>query len=172
MKKNIANFITSIRIFGAIALFFVEPLSKWFFAVFLFCGLSDAVDGFVARKFQITSEFGSKLDSVADLSFYSAMMIVLLNDLRNVLWGWLWIVLFAILLIRLTVYLISAFRFGKFSSLHTILNKATGVGMFLLPVFLICKPIVFNIYSAILCAIAIVAAVQELLFYLKIKEEK
>ena len=171
IKKNIANYVTSIRIFGAVALFFVEPLSVWFFAVFGICGLSDAVDGFIARTLKVTSTFGSKLDSVADLCFYSAMMINLFYKISEKLLFFLWIYLFIILIIRVAIYLISAIRFSKFSSLHTILNKTTGVGLFLLPFLLLTNKIVFNIYAAILCTIAIVAALQELIYYIKLKKE-
>lgn len=169
-RKNIANYVTCIRILGAIALFFVEPLSLAFFIVFGICGLSDALDGFIARTLKITSPFGSKLDSVADLVFYSAMMINLLGKIREWLFLGLWIFLFIILAIRVGIYLYSAIRFNRFSSLHTYLNKATGAGLFILPFVLLTNSIVFNIYGGILCVIGFIAALQELVYYIKLKE--
>lgn len=170
-KKNAANFVTGIRILGAIALIFFEPLSLGFFIVFGICGLSDAVDGFIARKLKITSSFGSKLDSVADISFYSVMMIKLFNNLNEMLQKWLWIFLFIILFIRLTVYLLSAIKFNRFSSLHTILNKATGAGLFILPFVLLTTKLILNIYGTLLCGIAFTASVQELVYYITLKRE-
>lgn len=170
-KKNAANFVTGIRILGAIALIFVEPLSLGFYLVFGICGLSDAVDGFIARKLKITSSFGSKLDSVADISFYSVMMIKLFNNLNEMLQKWLWIFLFIILFIRLMVYLLSAIKFNRFSSLHTILNKATGAGLFILPFVLLTTKLILNIYGTLLCGIAFTASVQELVYYITLKRE-
>lgn len=171
-KKNIANFVTSIRIFGAVALIFLEPLKLPFFLVYAFCGLSDAVDGFIARKLKITSELGSKLDSVADLSFYSVMMIKIFDSLTQKLILPLWIFLFLVLIIRVSAYLVSAFKLGVFSSLHTILNKITGGGVFFLPFILGCSSyavntVFFNIYGGIVCLVAFAASLQELLYYVK-----
>ena len=50
MKKNLANIITTTRLIGTIALLFTEPLSKAFYAIYIWCGFSDILDGFVARK--------------------------------------------------------------------------------------------------------------------------
>lgn len=170
IKKNIANYVTSVRILGAVALFFVEPLSVGFFVIFGICGLSDALDGFIARTLRITSAFGSKLDSVADLTFYSAMMIRLLGEIHAKLYEGLWIFLFVILAVRIAVYLISAIKFNRFSSLHTILNKATGAGMFILPFVLLGSATLLNIYGTVLCIIGITAALQELVYYITLKE--
>ena len=170
IKKNIANFVTSVRILGAIALFFVDPMSVGFFVVFGICGLSDALDGFLARTLKITSTFGSKLDSVADLTFYSSMMINLFGKIAEKLYWGLWIFLFVILFVRIVVYLISAIKFNRFSSLHTILNKATGAGMFTLPFILLGSATLLNIYGTILCIIGITAALQELIYYITKKE--
>ena len=170
IKKNIANFVTSVRLLGAIALFFVEPLSVGFFVVFGICGLSDALDGFLARTLKITSAFGSKLDSVADLTFYSSMMLNLFEKIAEKLFKGLWIFLFIILAIRIAVYLISAIRFNRFSSLHTILNKATGAGMFIIPLILLGSSTLLNIYGTVLCLIGLAAALQELVYYITLKE--
>jgi len=154
--------ITSVRILGAVALIFLKPLSIPFFIVYSFCGLSDAVDGLVARKLKITSEFGSKLDSVADLTFYTVMMLKLIIKLIEVLSAPLWIMLGVVLAVRISAYLLSAFRLRKFASNHTILNKITGGLVFAIPYFIIWSPILFNIYGGIVCVVAFVAAVEEL----------
>ena len=49
------------------------------FAVFLIAGISDAVDGFLAKRFNMTSELGALLDPLADkallVSIYMALGI-------------------------------------------------------------------------------------------------
>ena len=72
--KNIPNFITMLRILGTICLFFVEPFTVAFFVIYSLAGITDVLDGFVARRLKATSEFGAKLDSASDLVFYAAMI--------------------------------------------------------------------------------------------------
>ena len=54
---------------------FTEALSYPFYYFYIWCGLSDILDGFVARKLKIVSSLGSKLDTVSDLFLYGTMMI-------------------------------------------------------------------------------------------------
>ena len=50
-------------------LLFFPVFSILFYMLYLFCGLTDMVDGTVARKIGSASEFGVKLDSAADIVF-------------------------------------------------------------------------------------------------------
>ena len=67
LRNNLANIITSIRLIGAYVLIAFNPNGKYFIWVYTLCGITDVLDGFVARKLHTESELGSKLDSVADL---------------------------------------------------------------------------------------------------------
>lgn len=50
------------------------------FVVFLVAGISDAIDGFIAKRFKLTSELGAYLDPLADkallISIYVSLAIV------------------------------------------------------------------------------------------------
>ena len=72
--KHLPNYITLTRIAGTLWLIFIEPLSVLFYVVYSLCGLTDVVDGYLARKTSSTSELGARLDSVADLLFYAVML--------------------------------------------------------------------------------------------------
>ncbi|MBO6094368.1 MAG: CDP-alcohol phosphatidyltransferase family protein, partial [Oscillospiraceae bacterium] len=61
-----ANIITFFRITAGIALFFCPMFSPAFYVLYIVAGLSDMLDGFVARKTDTVSEFGSRLDTIAD----------------------------------------------------------------------------------------------------------
>lgn len=63
---HMANFITSLRIICSIALLFCLALSPAFYALYIVAGFTDMIDGAVARKTNTVSEFGSRLDTVAD----------------------------------------------------------------------------------------------------------
>lgn len=71
MKRflSLPNILTSARIVCAALMPFFALPSTGFYVVYTFGGLTDAVDGTVARKLKLESEFGAKLDSVADLLF-------------------------------------------------------------------------------------------------------
>jgi len=76
---TIPNIITIIR-------FLLVPATIWAllthkydlaFALFLIAGLSDAVDGFIARHFNQMSELGAYLDAVADKLLLVSVFVVL-----------------------------------------------------------------------------------------------
>lgn len=90
MKQYLANTVTGIRILGSILLAFVPAFSASFYALYLLCGLSDILDGAIARKTGGTSSFGARLDTVADLLFAAVSLAKLLPHLPvpGWLWGW------------------------------------------------------------------------------------
>ena len=59
-----ANLITGIRILCAAALAFLPVLSSSFYAVYLLAGVSDMLDGFIARRTNTASSLGAKLDAL------------------------------------------------------------------------------------------------------------
>ena len=156
-KAEAANLITATRISCSIALLFCQPLSPSFIVLYLAAGLTDMIDGAVARRTNTASEFGAKLDTAADFVLVAVCLWKLLPMLSVPLWLWLWIG--GIALIK-AVTLLSGYIFQKrFVAMHTVMNKVTGMLLFVLPLSL---PIVDLTYSApIVCAAATFAAVQE-----------
>ena len=152
-----ANLITSCRILLSLLLLFFPALSPGFYGLYLAAGLSDMLDGFVARRTNSASPLGAKLDSMADLVFLSVCLIRLLPVLALPVWLWVWVGLIALL--RL-VNVVSGFvRRKKLVLLHTRANKLTGALLFLLPLSLGFLNIA---YTAVpLCALASFAAIQE-----------
>ena len=97
MKKNIANAITGIRILGSILLAFVPVFSVPFYAVYLTCGLSDMVDGTIARRTNSSSSLGAKLDTVADFLFAAVSLAKLLPYIPVPGWLLQWIATIALI---------------------------------------------------------------------------
>lgn len=167
-KINIANILTSMRILGAAVMLFIEPLKPLFFVVYTIAGITDALDGFVARKMKTANEFGAKLDSVADISFYAVMLIRILPILIEKLPKIIWIFVALALLLRLGAYIVAAFKYHRFASLHTWLNKITGIFLFGVPYLL---PTVFAIpYCWICCIIGGLASLEELFLHIVVKK--
>ena len=149
-KKNAANLITLIRIFGAIALIMLEPLSLPFFIVYGVCGLSDAFDGLVARKLGIQSSFGSALDSLSDLLFYGVMAAKMFPTFQRLLLPYQWVIIAVPTALHFIAYIICAIKFSRFSAIHTYANKALGLLVYLFPFFFIGEiPLLWTIYMIV-----------------------
>lgn len=163
-KEQIPNMITASRIFGTLLLVCSKTLSPAFFIIYTFCGLSDVLDGLIARKMKTASEFGAKLDSVADLLFYSVMAIKIMPLLIKYLPTFIWYVLGGIILVRVIIYVAVALKYHKFSALHTYMNKLTGLATFLIPYVI--QSTVFAYYSVLGCGIAALATLEEVLIHM------
>ena len=75
--KSVANFISAARILLTFTLILTKPLSAAFIIIYLFCGISDMLDGYIARKTGTTSKLGEKLDSLADFIMITVLIIIL-----------------------------------------------------------------------------------------------
>ncbi|MDD3394689.1 MAG: CDP-alcohol phosphatidyltransferase family protein [Anaerotignum sp.] len=162
----VPNVITIARMVGSILLLWVEPFSRPFFALYLCCGISDALDGYIARKFQLSSALGATLDSLADCFFVFITLYVLLPVVAFPRWVLFWIG--EIFLIKGCTFLIGMLRYRALAFLHTYLNKITGAILFGFPVLYYFGGI--EATSAMLCGIATLAAVEELAINLSKKE--
>ena len=157
MTKHIANILTGCRILGSILLLFFPAFSAAFYIIYLFCGFSDMVDGTIARKTNSTSRFGSQLDTIADLIFVMVSLFKLLPAIH--IPGWLWIWIGVIAVIRIGNLLWGYISKKQFISLHTIMNKLTGLLLFLLPLTISFMELKYTAIAA--CSIATLSAMQE-----------
>ena len=157
MKKHIANIITGSRIVLSLPLLFIPLTSAWFYALYLLCGLSDMIDGTVARRMGSASEFGARLDTVSDFVFMFVCAVKILPILRLPIWLWVWIVLIAFAKI-LNIALVFIAK-KKLISVHSVLNKITGFALFLLPLTLNFVEATYSVLA--ICVLATVAVAQE-----------
>ena len=160
--ENLANYISFSRIIMSIILLIPETFSTSFNIIYIYCGISDMLDGFIARKSKNESEIGAKLDSIADIVFVLGAMIKILPILNIYKEIIIWIVF--IVLIKIINVIHTYIYYKQIVLPHTILNKITGFILFLTP-FIIFKTnsIAFEI---IICIIATLAAAQEK-YYIK-----
>lgn len=165
IKKNIANIITVTRIIGTFVMIFTDVLSPEWLIAYIYSGLSDVVDGFLARKLNIQSSLGSKLDSVADLFFYTTMMIKLWPYLVEYLPTFVWVIIWSTVAIRLAIYIYINFKERTILSSHNVLNKITGIFMFMIP--FIIKTKYFVIYATCVSTFALIAAFNEIRLLIK-----
>ena len=160
-----ANIITSLRILISIAMIFFPAFSPMFYVLYLVAGFSDMIDGIVARLTNTASEFGARLDTVADLVFVAVCMIKILPKMILPLWLYLWIAIVAV--IKIFNIAVGFIRQKQFPAIHSIMNKMTGVLLFILPLTM---QIIDLKYSAsLVCAFATFAAIQESYLIIKAK---
>lgn len=78
----IANAITYCRIIISMLMFLFSVFSPEFYVCYLLAGISDMIDGTIARKLGTSSKFGEKLDTVADFVFATAALFKLLPVMK------------------------------------------------------------------------------------------
>ena len=163
MKKYIANSITASRVAFSLPLLFVPLTSVWFYIFYLFCGLTDMIDGTIARKTGAVSKFGARLDTVADFVFMFVCGVKILPLMHIPIWLWGWIIIVA--LVKISNIVLVFIHKKKLISIHSVLNKATGMALFLLPLSLTFVETAYSV--AIICVLATIAAMQEVYFVAK-----
>ena len=83
MPLNTPNLLTLFRmalIPVVVALYFIPVAGVYVTAVFLLAGLTDWLDGYLARRLDQTSEFGAFLDPVADKLVVAVVLVLLVSD--------------------------------------------------------------------------------------------
>ncbi|MGN0635718.1 MAG: CDP-alcohol phosphatidyltransferase family protein [Acutalibacteraceae bacterium] len=157
MRKYVANILTFCRILCSAALLFFPPLSPAFYVLYLTAGFTDMIDGTVARKLGTAGAFGAKLDTAADFLFFVSCLAKLFALLHIPIWLWIWIA--SIAAIKIFTAGFAFLKQRKFAAVHTVLNKITGLLLFVFPLTLsVIDP---KKSLAVLCFAATMAAVQE-----------
>ena len=122
-------------------------LFKWLLGVSFF---TDLIDGYLARKFKVTSIMGTKLDSIGDDLTVAVAVIGLFVIFPDFIRQEKWV--FIILLVFFLLQTVSAFiRYGRMTNFHTWLAKTAALlqGVFLLLTFFMGKPILPLFYTAV-----------------------
>lgn len=156
--RHIPNLITFARFICSFVLLFTEPLSCSFCTVYIICGASDVLDGYIARKIKANSQLGAIFDSISDLVFFGIILGILLP-----LFQWAWWMLFwigAIAFVRIVSFITGFVKYNKIAFLHTYANKVTGFVLFFSP-FLFHK-FGMAVMVCLVCSLASVSAIEEL----------
>ncbi len=107
---NVANLLTYFRL-AAVPFFIVAFALGWHtvaFLLFTLAGLSDLIDGYVARRQQLHSEIGALLDPIADKLLMGATFIAL-GTVHIIPW---W---FVVLMLCKDVLILSGIAYFKYA---------------------------------------------------------
>lgn len=169
----LVNAITLYRVLAAPCLLFLIlhdriDLFKWLLGFSFF---TDLIDGQLARKFKVTSRFGSYIDSIGDdLTVLAGIAGVyffkpdFLHDQR------VWIIVMVSLFFLQIIF--ALLRYGRISSFHTLLAKAAALlqGSFLILLFFMSEPLMPLFFTAAI--ITILDLIEEIILVFILKEWK
>lgn len=158
--KNIPNILSLSRIVLAFGMFFVAGKPMVLFWVIVVSGITDALDGFLARRLHCESDLGARLDSLGDLLFFSALVLYAVQYQMQIIQSYI-VGIYAIFVIKTLSLVICTIRNQTTYSLHTYGNKLTGI----LVVVSICLILLTEtgMFTGILVIVGILSASEELL---------
>lgn len=157
--KNIPNAISVFRLIFSFCLFFFSLYSPAFYVFYLLAGVSDVLDGYLARKTGNCTKIGSFLDSIGDLLLFAALAYLLLTHYSFPLGFFAGLI--GVLTIKLATALISFLRFKSLGWVHSYLNKAMGIVLFVFPFLLLFLSLNMVCYFEI--SFAFLASIDEFL---------
>lgn len=166
IMTSLANYLSITRIALVLSLLLIKPLSTPFFVIYIVSGLTDTLDGYVARKTNSESKLGEKLDSAADLVMVIVLLVIFLPSFKinPVLIVWIAV----IIITRLITIALVKLKYKTFGMLHTYGNKITGFLLFLAPIFL--RLVEINAMLKALCTVASIASLEELAIHISSDE--
>ena len=163
MKKHLANILTVFRIFlGSIMLWYGE-ITSGFLKLFCVAGITDLLDGPIARLTKSVSELGSKLDTTADVILYVAIAKILLFK-KKIKRKYIVVIVCAMVALLISAF-IGLKRFGSFFFIHTFTGKLLGFNCFLLPFSCISNTL--DYLSVIICFLFVLHATESIVIQLK-----
>ena len=155
--KQIPNLLSVSRIALCLPLLLVDAMTVPFWVLYVIGGTTDMLDGFLARRLDVESKFGARLDGLADFVFVLAVGYKLFPWLK--LPTALWMMIGLIALVK-TVNTISSYVINhRIAFLHTKANKLTGYLLFI-GMMTIGQPYFISVAWVIAC-IALYTAIQE-----------
>jgi CDP-diacylglycerol--glycerol-3-phosphate 3-phosphatidyltransferase len=160
--KYIPNVLSLFRILFSVSLLLSHRNPALFIAFYFVMGITDFLDGRLARRYHWNSTLGTKLDGLGDTLFFlcafSGMMLPprLKFDLMKIL-----VTAGIVILIKLGVLFLTRVRFKEWNGMHTYTNKFLGALLFFsVPLFVWMGEVNYWVLLALAVAMC-VAALEE-----------
>ena len=155
--KRIPNLLSMSRIVLCLPLLLVDAMTLPFWTLYVIAGLTDMLDGFLARRWGVESKFGARLDSLADFMLVLAVGYKLFPYMK--LPTALWMMIGLIALVKMVNAICSYVVRHRIEYLHTKANKLTGFLLFI--GMMIVGQSYFIPVAWVIACIALFAAIQE-----------
>ena len=181
--KHIPNILSVSRIFLSLSLFFVTKSPVWFIVIYALSGLTDFLDGYIARRFHLQTDLGAKLDTIGD----TTLIIVIASSILAIPWivpsymPWvkegiienlarILVLVAVIIFVKLVNLILIRIKFGEFNSVHTIFNKCIGLPIFLAVPICVALQRIPDFLIEIVCIVMILAFLEETLIAIRMRE--
>ena len=145
------------RIVLCLPLLLVDAMTLPFWTLYVIAGLTDMLDGFLARRWGVESKFGARLDSLADFMLVLAVGYKLFPYMK--LPTALWMMIGLIALVKMVNAICSYVVRHRIEYLHTKAIKLTGFLLFI--GMMIVGQSYFIPVAWVIACIALFAAIQE-----------
>jgi len=171
MQKHLPNILSFSRMPLSVLLPFLVNREGWFVFVYAITGLTDILDGRLARKHGNCTDFGAKLDGLADLLFMASLLVVVfgLQQLHRYIALYVVIAVAAVAALKVANLILGRVKFRVWSTMHTKAIKLTGLPFFfLVPVLVVTGEVTIwlNVILTLLLTLVLAANVEETLILL------
>ncbi|MCL1996490.1 MAG: CDP-alcohol phosphatidyltransferase family protein [Defluviitaleaceae bacterium] len=159
IKKYLPNVLSVARILMCLPLLVLVPFSLEFLVIYTIAGITDMIDGPLARRTNTTTSLGANLDGIADLLFAVVVLFRIVPVLDISL---MFLIMIAVVLgMKFSAIIIGYIRHKEIILLHTYANKFAAFALFLFPLMYIMVEL--NLLLSVLIIIASVAFMEEML---------
>lgn len=167
--RNIPNQITLLRILLIPFLVYLSYVKNITVLLVLYgiAGLTDFLDGFIARKFSMTTNFGAKLDNIADDLLGILTIFLLYLVVPGVIEKYLVIIVILVIMVILRAFII-AIKFKNSTRLHLYTGK-TAVTLIYVSFFSILL-LNYSLVLVITFGVLFIALTEELIILLSQKK--
>jgi len=130
--RHIPNLLSLSRIPLSVTMMFFAQERIIFLCIYAVTGLTDMLDGRVARKYGWQSELGSKFDGLADASWIFSMMAVVFLILRIKFASYVYIAFAVTLVVRIVNLIFTRVKFHQWGAIHSTLVRYSGTPLYLI----------------------------------------
>ncbi|MCL2195286.1 MAG: CDP-alcohol phosphatidyltransferase family protein [Oscillospiraceae bacterium] len=172
IPKHLPNLLSFSRIPLSILLPFLVNRSGWFVAMYVVTGLTDILDGQLARKHNRCTDFGAKLDGFADIVFTLSCLVIVfgLQQLHRYIAVYVMVTIGVIAALKVFNLVFGRVKFRVWSTMHTRANKLTTLPFFfVVPVLVVTGAVTMwlNIILMLLLTTVLAASGEETLILLR-----
>ena len=131
-----------------------------FLIMFIIIGVTDKLDGTLARYLNQTSALGAKLDTIADMVFYPLIALWLYRFESGVVGEW-WNLVYFLLALYFFKMVTGKIKFGYVPAFHTIGAKTFSASLYFFMIAAILDPILAKSIFPVLCVIGYINQLEE-----------
>tara|TARA_B100000965_G_scaffold99055_1_gene81078 strand:- start:586 stop:1176 length:591 start_codon:yes stop_codon:yes gene_type:complete len=138
-----------------------EPNARFVFLImFIIIGITDKLDGTLARYLNQTTALGAKLDTIADMVFYPLITLWLYRFESGVVGEW-WILIYLLLALYSFKMITGKIKFGYVPAFHTIGAKTFSASLYFFMIIAMIDNGLAKTIFPILCVIGFINQIEE-----------